>query len=137
MAWVWTQERMINAARGYEEALCDPDETQSSFSPELGDWEYRPEMDITELGKKLFGTPEEALKWLEEEITVFDEDGLDFRSNDFRSMLVDPIKEEIIIGNSEDGMELWDGTHRVAAAYAKNKKCPAIIGTRNSNKTLL
>ncbi len=127
----WTQEQIIYQASGYETALCSPEETASSFAPALGVWKFVEELDISEFALKYFNSPEDAEKWLYEEIRLFEDEGMDFRSNDFRSMLEDEIQEPVIIGNShEDGMALWDGTHRLAAAFAKGRTLPAFVGTR-------
>ena len=127
----YTQEYMIYNASGYDQALCSPDETGSSFEPQYGEWEFIEALDISEFALKYFSSPEDAETWLREEIHLFEEDGMDFRSNDFKSMLKNGIEEPVIIGNSrEDGMALWDGTHRLAAAFAKGRTLPAFVGTR-------
>ncbi|MGY5618608.1 hypothetical protein ACXHQ9_16095 [Vibrio cincinnatiensis] len=131
MATDYTQEQMINCAVGYDQALCSPEETASSFNPQNGLWEFVAALDISKFALQYFDSPKEAEQWLLEEIRLFEEDGIEHRSNDFKSMLENKIEEPVIIGNShQDGMALWDGVHRLAAAFATGRTLPAFVGTR-------
>ncbi len=128
---VLTQSQMIRSAQGYNESLCSSVETDSSFIPSDAVWKHVPNMDIEKLAKKYFSSPADALSWILEEIQIFTDDGILGRADDFKSMIKDGIQEEIIIGNGvKDGLAMWDGMHRLAAAFSQGYRCPAIIGTK-------
>ena len=127
----WTQEAMIRAADGYQESHHSMDESASCFDPALADWQYIDKLDISTLAKRYFDSPQEAQAWLDYEIKIFEDDGMTWRADDFRSMLRDGIQDALIIGNSaQDGMALWDGLHRLAAAFIAGYTVPAIVGMR-------
>lgn len=135
---ILTQEDMCRMSEGYETALGDPSFADAFFSSSYdAHWTQLNECSaelIKELANKAgFNTPQEAMNWMKEEIQMHLEDGNLGVAEMYQELITTgiDIEESVIVGQGEkDGSYLWDGTHRIAAAYARNITLPAIIGKK-------
>lgn len=73
----------------------------------------------------VFASPEEARQWLNSEIEMDRQDEL---HRDWHRLLVEDIREEVVLLIREGKAYIWDGWHRAAAAIATGRSLPAIVG---------
>lgn len=137
---ILTQEHMCQMASGFEYSLGDPNESDAFFkSASDATWfkvDNIPEWLIAELANKSgFSSPQDALEWMQQEISMHLHDGNLCVAETYQELLTNgvEIEEPVIVGRGiVDGCRLWDGTHRIAAAYALKKSIPAIIGEKKT-----
>lgn len=72
-----------------------------------------------------FESPGEALEWLSEEIRMSNEEGL---NRGWEALLVEEIREPVVLLERDGVLYVWDGWHRTAAARARGIRLPAIVG---------
>ncbi|CAH6990483.1 hypothetical protein VCHA53O466_140137 [Vibrio chagasii] len=136
MDFEYTQENMITIASGYESALGDSSVSDAYFTQSSdGLWSHKDDLGfeiIEQLANNAgFHDPKDARDWLTCEAQDHREDGNDHLADMYLELLKPDVEIEecIIVGKSSDGSHwLWDGTHRIAAAYASNKVVSGIIG---------
>jgi hypothetical protein len=72
-----------------------------------------------------FESPAAALEWLSEEIRMSNEDGLE---RGWEALLVEEIREPVVLLERGEMLYVWDGWHRMAAARARGISLQAIVG---------
>ena len=72
-----------------------------------------------------FASAAEALDWLQVEIQMSDDEGL---NRDWRRLLTEQIQVEIVVLIRDQQLYVWDGFHRLAAAMSRNCSIKAIAG---------
>lgn len=72
-----------------------------------------------------FESPAAALGWLSGEIRMSDEEGL---SRGWEALLVEAIREPVVLLERDGLFYVWDGWHRMAAARARGITLAAIVG---------
>ncbi len=135
---VLTQENMCQMASGFECSLGDPNESDAFFESAYDATWFKidniPKWLVTELANKAgFSSPQDALEWMQQEISMHIHDGNLGVAETYQELITNgvEIEDSIIIGRGVvDGCRLWDGTHRIAAAYARKTSLPAILGEK-------
>lgn len=102
------------------------------FDPKKATWSFDRNYPASKfLHAGVFLTRELAKEWLLGEISDFISDGMDYRANDYLKMMVEPIRDAVIVGEANGVGFVWDGFHRVAAILARGDSfIPVIIGRR-------
>ena len=67
-----------------------------------------------------------ARRWLLNEISMDEEEGL---GRNWRSLLVEPVREEIFCLIRDGEVFIWDGHHRAAALICTGRPIVAIVGS--------
>ena len=73
----------------------------------------------------VFASREEAMAWMSNEIEMDEAEEL---HRDWRALLTEPIREEVVLLIRDDKAYIWDGWHRAAASIATDRPLAAIVG---------
>ena len=73
----------------------------------------------------VFASREEAAAWMSNEIEMDESEEL---HRDWRTLLTEPIREEVVLLIRDDKAYIWDGWHRAAASIATGRPLAAIVG---------
>lgn len=73
----------------------------------------------------VFESQEAARQWIDNEIQMAREDGLE---RGWNVLLVEDIREEIYCLMVDEQAHIWDGWHRAAACVATNRSIVAVVG---------
>lgn len=72
-----------------------------------------------------FSSAAEAHDWLQSEIRMAREDGLE---REWEALLTEEIREPVVLLDRRGLLYIWDGWHRVASARARGISIEAIVG---------
>jgi hypothetical protein len=72
-----------------------------------------------------FGGADGARAWLEGEIAMDEEEGL---GREWRALVDEEIRDEVVLLGRRDKLYIWDGWHRVAASISRGIAVKAIVG---------
>ena len=75
-----------------------------------------------------FKDEQEASIWINEEITFLKSDGNIGRAKMYEDMLLNGVKDPIIVGKRSNTLALWDGFHRVAISMVRKETVLTILG---------
>lgn len=96
-----------------------------NIQPEDASWSFVPQFPVAELISSMPGGVQGWRDWMQEELRVNDEDGLD---REWAEEL-GPNVEPIIVAREGGKWDIWDGWHRSAAAIISGADTiPAIVG---------
>lgn len=114
----------------YISAYRDDDVDHPDFiSVNEGNW-FLSTVGVDVLIRECF-TLEGAKIWLRNEITRLTNDGYSFRAQTYLIMLARGINDPAIITfNTDGGLRVGDGWHRIAISIIRNEPLKAIIGVR-------
>lgn len=103
-----------------EAGYCDPRKAR---------WEEVEHYPIEQLLCEELPSREEWEEWFRSEINLFVEDGMDEIADMYRDMITQDIEEAIIVLERDGKAYIWDGNHRVGAAFSSGKTTiRAIVG---------
>lgn len=105
----------------------DHDDGSAFFCPaSAAEWA---EEDLNPFDVGAFCSVQEASEWLEKEIGMLKDDGLDSHAEMYQRMLQEGICDPVIVSRLGTAYRLWDGYHRTAVALVRGERLPAIVGT--------
>jgi hypothetical protein len=110
----WARDHMNDCHCQGEPGFCDP--SQASWSVEVVP---------AELFRGDFANAQAARAWLDEEIQMAEQDEL---PRDWKSLLTEPIRDEVFCLVCGNEAYIWDGYHRIAALIATGRPIRAIVG---------
>lgn len=114
--------------RSYAAPLWEQDQDLCGMPPEEADWAFDPAFDVSRVVHLMEGGADGWRRWLAAE----NKKALDDRREGAAELLLQPIKEPVVIGLvDQDDLRVWHGWRRIAATIVKGDvTIAAVVGER-------